>query len=404
MNGRSSPHQSRFERVDDWLTRTTGLWRPRPFVQLPAPWEDDLPELSAGLRALELEEACFLEENPSVLARRVPAAAPLVERNRGLSDWPSLEGSPGLELPKHPPRFVPQRKWRQISAFVRVLQGQAPSGVETWVDWCAGKGHLGRTLASVSRARALGVEKRRRLCDSGRELAEREGVPMDFRCADVLTGSFDDVLGPSAAAVALHACGELHVALMRSVVARRARFVAVAPCCYQRIGGAYYEPLSRAAKESRLRLHRHDLRLACLQEVVAGQGERRLRKRAEAYRLSFELLTREAGDGPVESFGRLPRSFFRLPFSLFAARAAEQAGVRLPHGWDAEAVERAGWERLRVATSLGIVRGLFRRAIESWLLLDRALFLEEHGYRAHVGAFCEKSVTPRNLMLSATLI
>jgi len=47
------------------------------------------------------------------------------------------------------------------------------------------------------------------------------------------------------------------------------------------------------------------------------------------------------------------------------------------------------------------VRGLFRRPLEMWLVLDRALFLQENGYQAQVGRFCETALTPRNLMVLA---
>ena len=48
-----------------------------------------------------------------------------------------------------------------------------------------------------------------------------------------------------------------------------------------------------------------------------------------------------------------------------------------------------------------LVRHLFRRPLEIWLLLDRALFLEEQGYRVEVGTFCPKPTTPRNLLIRA---
>ncbi|MNJ72573.1 hypothetical protein D3C77_692410 [compost metagenome] len=51
--------------------------------------------------------------------------------------------------------------------------------------------------------------------------------------------------------------------------------------------------------------------------------------------------------------------------------------------------------------NLELVRGLFRRPLELWLLLDRALFLHEQGYRVRLGCFCPPHLTPRNLLLLA---
>ena len=68
---------------------------------------------------------------------------------------------------------------------------------------------------------------------------------------------------------------------------------------------------------------------------------------------------------------------------------------------DWAALEAAGWQRLAQVRNLELVRGLFRRPLELWLVLDRALYLSENGYDVQLGAFCDRHLTPRNLMLLA---
>jgi len=68
---------------------------------------------------------------------------------------------------------------------------------------------------------------------------------------------------------------------------------------------------------------------------------------------------------------------------------------------DWPALEAHGWQRLAEVRNLELVRGLFRRPLELWLVLDRALFMVEQGYNVEVGSFCEPSLTPRNLMVLA---
>jgi len=64
--------------------------------------------------------------------------------------------------------------------------------------------------------------------------------------------------------------------------------------------------------------------------------------------------------------------------------------------------EAHGWQRLAQVRNLERVRNLFRRPLELWLVLDRALYLREHGYDVQVGLFCEPRLTPRNLMILAS--
>ena len=48
-----------------------------------------------------------------------------------------------------------------------------------------------------------------------------------------------------------------------------------------------------------------------------------------------------------------------------------------------------------------LVRHLFRRPLELWLVLDRALFLQEQGYRVELREFCPRHLTPRNILIHA---
>jgi hypothetical protein len=47
------------------------------------------------------------------------------------------------------------------------------------------------------------------------------------------------------------------------------------------------------------------------------------------------------------------------------------------------------------------VRLKFQPYLERWLLLDRAVFLQEQGYEVSLKAFCERELTPRNTLINA---
>ena len=62
-----------------------------------------------------------------------------------------------------------------------------------------------------------------------------------------------------------------------------------------------------------------------------------------------------------------------------------------------------GQARKKVTERVELVRHVFRRAIEVWLVLDRALYLQQQGYDVSVNTFCEKQLTPRNILILASL-
>ncbi|MCX7126951.1 MAG: methyltransferase, partial [Aeromonas sp.] len=81
--------------------------------------------------------------------------------------------------------------------------------------------------------------------------------------------------------------------------------------------------------------------------------------------------------------------------------AAERKGIVLPAELDYPPLLAQGERRFGGVARMELVRHLFRRPLEIWLALDRALFLQEQGYRVEVGEFCAKPMTPRNILIRA---
>ena len=296
---------------------------------------------------------------------------------------------------------VPGRKWAQVERFAAAVLPAAPE-VRQVVDWCGGKGHLGRTLAALTARPATVVELDGALGDEARMLARRAGATLTFAEADALTPAAGRLITDDALVVGLHACGGLTNALIDGAGARDPAEVAVSPCCYHRAHGDALgtTPLSRAARGARLALDHSVLRLATADEVVAPLRQRRGRRRENAWRLGYDLLLREAsGDDVYTPLGPLPPALVGLPFGDFCQQLAARRGDRLPPRWDPGHAEAAGVERARTARALGLVRAIFRRPVELWLALDRAMALQERGYAVGVAEFCPRAVTPRNLMI-----
>ncbi|MGL4907352.1 MAG: hypothetical protein ACRC38_11630, partial [Plesiomonas sp.] len=86
-------------------------------------------------------------------------------------------------------------------------------------------------------------------------------------------------------------------------------------------------------------------------------------------------------------------------FIAFVHWAAEKKGIALPDEVDWAYWERVGQQRHLQVSRTELVRHLFRRPIEIWLALDRALYLQEQGYDVQLGEFCEHPITPRNIMI-----
>ncbi|MCL3028979.1 SAM-dependent methyltransferase, partial [Klebsiella pneumoniae] len=140
---------------------------------------------------------------------------------------------------------------------------------------------------------------------------------------------------PGHTPVALHACGELHLRLLRLASQAGCRQLAVAPCCYNRIPGPFYQPLSQAAGRSLLALSLDDLRLPLSETVTASQRVRRQRDQSMARRLGFDLLQRELrGIDQYLSVPSLPVAWLERPYADYCRELAVLKGLPEPAARD----------------------------------------------------------------------
>lgn len=388
--------ERRFQALDALLVRHQALWRPRPFVELNLAWEAEHPELAVWLRARSLEQAESAHNHPELL----PAPGVFSVLAGETAALAQVGALPALTLADAPPRLnvdVPGRKWQQIEAFGSHLGFHQP--VAHWLDWCSGKGHLGRRLLQPGQQLTC-FEHDPALVAAGQKLSEHHRLQAIHCQQDVMAVPLP--LAYFHTPVALHACGDLHVRLLERATAAGCARLAVAPCCYNRTGTSPYAGLSDAGRKSTLVLGLDDLGLPLSETVTAGARVRLQRDRSMARRLGFDLWQRQArGVDEYLPTPSLPVAWLDKPFADYCTELASLRGLeRLPAG-DWAHFEQAGWQRLAEVRNLELVRNLFRRPLELWLVLDRALYLQERGYEVRVGTFCPASLTPRNLMIVA---
>ncbi|HEX9802782.1 MAG TPA: methyltransferase [Gammaproteobacteria bacterium] len=385
----------RFRRLDTFLADHAWLWRPQPFKQARPDWCARLPGLCGRLLGLSDDELARLTENSTalnaLLAEHLPAMAGMDE----LCRIPEHHTTTLADLGPHFANGIPGRKWRQVRAFAAALGPvRAPL-----LEWCGGKGHLGRLLAAQWRQPVLTLDHDAALCEEGAKLAQRARVEQGFRLDDALGASAADAVA-ARHAVALHACGELHRTLVREAVAQRAPALDIAPCCFHLLLENDYQPFTATA---RLRLGRDDLRLAVTETVTAVGREVRLRDREMAWKLGFNLLRGAGDDGEYRPIRPIDKGWLKGDFAGFCRALAAREGVSLSPDVAWHEAEQAGWRRQRETMRLSLVRNAFRRAIELWLVLDLSCLLEANGYAVRIGTFCAREVTPRNILISARL-
>ena len=388
-----------FQSLDRLLFQYQQLWKPRAFYQDVLGWESTHPHLLNKLYTLTVDDVLSIDGNFQALAgffHDVLDDALLLWHLCQLPE--STKTDIHHSLTAFDQVDIPGRKWQQITAFANQLnQPQYPI-----VDWCSGKGHLARISYRIHQQPVHCLEINKQLCAEGKTLAEKQQMPLSFYQHDVLETLPDQLASPDYCHIALHACGGLHVSLLRQASRQQAKQISFSPCCYHKFCNEQYAPLSTIARQSELQLNRTDLKLAMEETVTSGRNIRQKRQQELQWRLAYDVLQRElSGQTAYKPLPSIKKSLLSESFQSFCEWACDYQQLTLPNQLDFDAYLLKGKKRCHEILRKDLVRHLFRRPLELWLVLDRALFLEEAGYKVKIREFCDRAMTPRNIMINA---
>lgn len=366
-------------------------------------------EALLGLEDPQLDE---LEIDPTCAtwgALFPSSLAELGEQLRALR-VPALPARP-LDAQRPLRRRETDRKRSQVEALANAIEAPAAAAARV-VDVGAGHGHLARELAARLPIPVVGldrdarfVERARALSTSRRDYADARAFDPVFVVVDVLREGLD--LKSSDFVVALHACGELGDAIVAAATEARAS-VAIVSCCLQKIRAPSRSPLARSTLGSResalLDIPRDLLGLSNLATRDMGvEASREDNLRGRERRIALFRLLRDVD--PELPFGAelagMNRRVAHRPLEEMALRAFARRGAASP---TPEAIEAArAWAAAEHGRCrrLGVPRTHLARALELFVTLDRARYLEERGYEVSVGALFDADVSARNLAVIA---
>ncbi len=390
-----------FNDINALLLQNQTLWRLRPFSESVSSWTKQYPAMTNKLLSLSTEAAEKIAQDNNQLTDFFKPYLPetckqITQFTVDHQSQPSLEPRPTLS--NHLAVGVPGRKWQQINHFTHALGEITPPIIE----WCSGKAHLGRAIYHLHAQAVIGLEWDASLSHAGNQLSRKHRADVNILHHDVLSDLPTHCTKQSATYIGLHACGQLHIKLLTDAVKHQIGTVAISPCCYHKIYDDIYQPLSTPARQSSLHLDRNALHLTQEETVTAGARVQRLRQQEQSWRLGFELMRREiTGETTYHPLPSTGKEIFTHRFEDFCYWAAEQCHLDQQQLKDFDNFERKGQAQRSKVIKLDLVRQLFRQPLEHWLVLDRALYMQENGYEVELSTFCDRTLTPRNTMIKA---
>lgn len=388
----------RFEALSQWLTKQRHYWDIAPFelVHHQTAFAND--PLLSFIRGLTHQQVIAYRQSPDDW---ITAAKTVFPGLADVSELVRLDES-AIALANYPKLLqtgMPGRKWQQISAFFSAIEEGEESN--EFVDWCAGKGYLSRLLGHTQKP-VTALEWNQHLCDAGDNFSTIHHQPVSFECVDVLAAESERYLSEHSHVTGLHACGGLHMRMLEASAQQNVARISLSPCCYHLIKTEHYHAMSAAGKNSELTFNRKQLRVAVQQTVTASQGVRRQRDTEVSFRLGLDALMRKiCATSEYTPFPSCQKSLLSTGFEGFCRWACEQKQITLPDNVDYPYWQKLGEGLMQTTEQFELMLDLFRRPIEVWLALDKALYLEENGYDVSLTSFCERQLTPRNIMINS---
>ncbi len=387
---------SAFLELDKLLCKYNEYWQFTPFQHQDYPWSnsplsgylEQLPSSDFNKidTQLEQQKACFSAFFPDIFAWREQYPLPLSTQSQIASPFWLKTNIAG-------------RKWQQIEAFSQSFQFKE----QPIVEWCAGKGHLGRLLAFHHQTSVASIEWQADLCQQGQGQADKLQLQQKFIHADVLATQAELLAGQQHV-VAMHACGDLHTKLLAESVKHQVANIDVIPCCYHLTQAESYQGLSSYAQQSPLALTKEQIKMAVQSQLTGGNRVAVLRQKEVLWRLAYQALRADLTQNPhYVPIPSVKKSWFSGTFKDFALWCLQQHDLTLDKQIDWQHYLTLAEIRARSIQKMELVRHVFRRPLEMWLILDRALYLQEQGYQVVLEQFCDYRITPRNILIRANM-
>jgi hypothetical protein len=370
--------------------------------------EGEIPEAlvargwSAFVLSLDDQELASIETDglEAGLPERTPGSLrAIVARAHEVCAMPALVPARPPATPLRPGETP--RKRAQIDALGALVMSVA-SKVTRIVDVGSGHGHLTRVIAERVEHPVIGLERDAVL--AGRAKAMSDGGGPSFVVTDVLRDGLAPL--PGDCFVGLHACGELGDAMVTSVAEVPGTSLALVGCCLQKRRQLSRLPLCPVpGTGERLELSRRLLGLSNLTARNEGvEASRSENLAARERRLALHRLLTERW-GPIRlgaEMDGLNRRIAQRDLSFLVARAFARRGASAPSAAAIDEAARWAREAHARARRLSLPRALLARALEVYVLLDRAMVLERRGFIVRVGTAFPANVSARNLALVAS--
>jgi len=276
------------------------------------------------------------------------------------------------------------------------------------VDIGGGQGHLSKILAHYLSIPMFCIDKDLELQNIGRKRLNKYPTPMTARDVTFINREFGkDNLSfkKNALSLGLHTCGALANTHIKTATQSDTKVLLNFGCCYLKLDPLTDLNLSKSAKINPLHLSTHALTMASRAHGGISREDFNKKERVKFYRYALHLfLYEELGINKFIGVGNSPDTLYQGTFHDYALFNLKRLKIAFKHGktdLDHFFNDQKRQEQIKKMFLANIIRWKFGRPLEYYILLDRALYLEENNYTVKVSTYFDEGISPRNIGIMA---
>lgn len=311
---------------------------------------------------------------------------------------------------------VKKKKRHEIQKIVPVLKKvKKDSHFEYVVDIGGGVGHLSRILSHYHSIASVSIDQNAEFQKIGllrlQKYRRLEGAK-EVTFMNLTFGQKNDeenlkrIFNSKALGLGLHTCGPLANTLIKASADYDTKGLLSFGCCYHQLAPLKDFPISDFYKHQKFPvLNLYGFTLATRSHVGMDFDAYCTKMKVKSYRYALHLfIMQHFNSNQYTSVGECHMSLYTKPFSYYIKEKLAELGIQHTFQDDYFNKYYASPEiqrQLRIMFLCNIIRWQMGRVLEIYLLIDRCVYLEEHGYSVSLMQYFDETLSPRNLGILA---
>jgi hypothetical protein len=404
--------KKRFQEIAEFLQPYQRIWQneimllyPNPLNDFPRDWVDELAQFKNQDDVIRLEKKEVFDyiKSPSLIAfyRRLEELAAVPK----IPELPLFPDNKSLFLHMIPKK---QHEIKRLAPYVNAFYQD--HNINKVVDIGGGIGHLAQSLANHYQLKTTSLDMDPVMQQTGKDRQLNNRVEYIQVKVDASNEKFKAVLSQDAMTLGLHTCGPLANHQIKASCSNKIKGLISFGCCYEKLHhDSESQNISQAAKDLKepITFNYFALTLATRAHRKMHEKDYELKLKVKYFRYAIHILLHDEYEiKELVSLGNSSPKLYDESFGNYVIEQFRRINLPLRHTKEeldayfvAPALQDLIWKML-VA---GLIRNAFGRLMELYILLDRVLYLEEHGYQVQLLEFFDEPVSPRNLGIVANL-